>query len=357
MDDQLENAPCYFLTANDNGEIKHVNRTMLNTLGYKSKTEIVGKHIENLFSPGAKIFYHTHVFPLLKLHGKAEEIYLDLKSTGNSSVPVLLNADRRTVADREALNTFVFIPIRQRSKFEDELLAAKKEAEAANQAKDEFLSIVSHELRTPLNAILGWIRVLETSSGDPELLEKGLKIIRNNAKIQTNLINDILDVARMISGKMRLEMVAQTDVSKVIEKTIDAVAPAANKKKIKIGKEMKDIPPIGADPQRLQQVLWNLVNNSVKFTPIGGKIEISSHAKNSVLEISVRDNGIGISEEFLPQVFGRFAQNDDSGSQRHGGLGLGLAISKQIVELHGGTIRAESEGDGKGAKFTVQLPF
>lgn len=357
MDKLLENAPCGFLTAKDDGEIKHVNKTMLDMLGYENSQNLIGGHIENIFSVGGRIFYQTHVFPLLKLHGKAEEIYLDLRSKQDDSIPVLLNADRRSVDGFEATNTYVFIPIRQRSKFEDELLLAKKEAESANRSKDEFLSIVSHELRTPLNAILGWIKVLETASNNPEMLKRGLSVIRNNAKIQTNLIDDILDVSRMISGKMRLQIYENTDINKVISKAIDSVAPAMIKKKICIAKNIKDMPKISADPERLQQVFWNLLNNAVKFTPSGGTIGISAKAKESHIEICVKDTGQGIREDFLPFVFGRFEQNDVSKSRRHGGLGLGLAITKHLVELHGGTIRAESEGEGKGAIFTVDLPL
>ena len=255
----------------------------------------------------------------------------------------------------EIFNDCVFVPMRQRNQYEDEILKAKKEAEAATLAKDEFLSVVSHELRTPLNAILGWARMLQNDRSNDVMVEKGLETINRNAKIQTQLIEDILDFSRIISGKLRLE-VSEINLTEVIEAAIDVVTPSANAKNIRIQNILDSNCTIYGDADRLQQVLWNLLTNAVKFTPKGGRVQIRMQRVNSSVEIIVSDTGQGISAEFLPYIFERFQQQDKTKTRRHSGLGLGMAITYRIVELHGGTIRAESPGENLGATFTVRLP-
>lgn len=353
MDELLNKAPCGFLVVRDDGGIVEVNKTLLDLLGYKRK-ELINLHIEKIFSVGGRIFYQTHFFPLLKLQRTISEIYLDLMTKEGKTVPVLVNAVRH---DRgaEKLNDCIFVPIYQRNKFEDELLLAKKEAEKANRAKDEFLSVVSHELRTPLNAILGWARILKNEKTDSRILKKGLETIQRNARMQTQLIEDILDFSRIISGRLRLE-VGKIDLEKIIEDAIDVVTPAANAKNINLQKILDSNAEISGDADRIVQVLWNLLTNAVKFTPQGGRVQIRTKRVKSSVEISVSDTGQGISEDYLPYVFERFEQKDKTKTRRHGGLGLGLAITRHLVELHGGTIRAESPGEGYGATFTVRLP-
>ena len=353
MDDLLNRAPCGFLAFADDGKIIEANATLGELLGYRSG-ELCDLHIEKILSVAGRIFYQTHVFPLLKLHGKVEEIYLDLRSKSGENTPVLFNAARRE-RDGKIFNDCIFIAMRQRSQYEDEILRAKKAAEAASVAKDEFLSVVSHELRTPLNAILGWARILQNNHTDPEVLLKGLETILRNTQIQTQLIEDILDFSRIISGKLRLE-VEQINLTEVIEAAIDVVTPAANAKNIRIEKIFDPNCVVSGDASRLQQVLWNVLTNAVKFTPKGGRVQILMRRSNSSVEISVSDTGEGITPEFLPFVFGRFQQSDKTRARRHGGLGLGMAITRHIIELHGGTIRADSAGEGKGATFTVHLP-
>ena len=233
---------------------------------------------------------------------------------------------------------------------------ARAEAEAANCIKDEFLATLSHELRTPLTSLLGWACLLRGSPVDEPLHAKGMEAIERNAKIQVQLIDDLLDVSRIISGKLNLE-VAPLEVSSSVEAAIAVVRPAANAKGIQLEYKRDPSIAISGDPNRLQQVVWNLLSNAVKFTPEGGYIEVRVERVDSHVRITVADTGQGISAEFLPHVFDRFRQADSSTTRMYGGLGLGLAIVRHLVELHGGTVRAESPGEGMGATFSAIFPL
>ncbi|PSB20371.1 PAS domain S-box protein [Phormidesmis priestleyi ULC007] len=233
---------------------------------------------------------------------------------------------------------------------------AREAAERANCIKDEFLAVLSHELRTPLNPILGWSKILLNKSPDADTLHRGLQIIERNAQLQTQLIEDLLDVSRILRGKLVLEKVP-VNLKRVIEAAIETVHLAAIAKNIQIQPHFKvaDL-YVRGDVGRLQQIVWNLLSNAVKFTPEGGRVEVHLSQRDSQVEIQTIDTGSGISAEFLPNVFERFRQADSTTTRRFGGLGLGLAIVRQLVELHGGTIRADSAGEGQGATFTVRLP-
>ena len=234
---------------------------------------------------------------------------------------------------------------------------ARAEAEAANRIKDEFLATLSHELRTPLTSLLGWACLLRGSPLDETLRAKGIDAIERNAKVQARLIDDLLDVSRIISGKLNLQ-VRPLEVSSSIEAAIAVVRPAANAKAIHlVYKKDPSIGTISGDAARLQQVVWNLLSNAVKFTPEGGYIEVRVERVNSHVRITVVDTGQGISAEFLPQVFDRFRQADSSTTRNYGGLGLGLAIVRHLVELHGGTVHAESPGEGLGATISAIFPL
>jgi PAS domain S-box-containing protein len=234
---------------------------------------------------------------------------------------------------------------------------ARTDAEAASRAKDEFLATVSHELRTPLNAILGWGRLLRTSKLNEESFARGLETIERNARLQVQLIDDLLDVSRIISGKLRLT-VMPVELSSIIESAVDSIRPAADAKGIRLQVLLdSNAGLISGDPDRLQQVVWNLLSNAVKFTRKEGRVQVRLQRTDSHVEITISDSGRGISPEFLPYVFDRFRQADSSISRMHGGLGLGLAIVRNLVELHGGSVQAESPGEGLGATFTVQLPI
>jgi signal transduction histidine kinase/ActR/RegA family two-component response regulator len=232
-----------------------------------------------------------------------------------------------------------------------------QEATEANRLKDEFLATVSHELRTPLTSILGWTKMLASGRLSPDLVERAITTIDRNARAQAQIVEDLLDISRIVSGKLRLNVQLFTP-SQSVEAAVEAVRPAAMGKDIRLSLLVDPhAGPISGDPERLQQVVWNLVSNAVKFTPKGGRVQVAVERVNSHIEISVRDNGAGIDPQFLPRVFDRFSQVDSSSTRDHGGLGLGLAIVRQLVEMHGGTVQAHSEGLGQGALFTVSLPL
>jgi signal transduction histidine kinase len=233
--------------------------------------------------------------------------------------------------------------------------AALTEAELANRTKDEFLATVSHELRTPLNAIVGWVGMLRAGQLDDDTAIKAIEIIDRNAKLQTKLIEDILDVARIASGKLLLDL-HPVELPQVIQAAVDSMRPSADAKRIRLQVSLEPkAGRVSGDPSRLEQIIWNLLSNAVKFTEPEGEIDISLQGTESHVEIVVSDNGKGIPAEFLPHVFDRFRQADGS-TTRQGGLGLGLAIVWHLVELHGGTIEASSAGEGKGATFKVRFP-
>ena len=237
-----------------------------------------------------------------------------------------------------------------------ELQAAHKTAEEANRAKDEFISVVSHELRTPLNSILGWARIVNADASE-ENVRRALEVITRQSENQLQLIEDLLDTSRVISGKMRLD-IKPFRIEEVVREAIETVRPAAEAKKINLIFDKPDaLSWLSGDPDRLQQVFWNLLANAVKFTPRGGAICVRLSETDAHSQIEVTDTGDGIAAEFLPHVFERFRQSDNSVTRRSGGLGLGLSLARNIIELHGGEISAKSEGRGKGSTFTVRLPI
>lgn len=277
-----------------------------------------------------------------------------------SAVHVALRARRRQWEIRELLE--------QREHLLREARSAREEAVNANRTKDQFLATLSHELRTPLNAILGWTQLLLDEAVSKEDVQLGVQTIDRNARTQAQLIEDLLDVSRIVSGKLRLDK-QKVDPIDVLGTAVDSVAQAAAARGVTLvfephmrpRKATAERPALLADPARLQQIAWNLLSNAVKFTPKGGQIKVETewipdNGTPSQLSIRVSDNGIGIDPAFLPYVFDRFRQADGSSTRRQGGLGLGLSIVKQLVELHGGSIQVESEGIGKGATFTALLP-
>jgi PAS domain S-box-containing protein len=232
----------------------------------------------------------------------------------------------------------------------------RSEFEDANRSKDEFIALVSHELRSPLNAILGWTRILRQGRPDEELYQRATEIIERSARMQSQLIEDLMDTARIVRGKLRLE-VHPVNLAPLIEKAMDVVRPAADAKGIALEAALdRESDQITGDPDRLQQVVWNLLSNAVKFTNEGGIVEVRLGRVDPCIQISVSDTGCGISPEFMPYLFERYRQADASGSRRKGGLGLGLTLVRQLVEMHGGYVTAESEGEGKGSTFIVKLP-
>jgi PAS domain S-box-containing protein len=233
----------------------------------------------------------------------------------------------------------------------------RHEAEQASRLKDEFLATLSHELRSPLNAIVGWVHIARRHAGDNAELARSLDTIERNVRAQTQIVNDLLDMSRIMTGQVRLDM--QTlDLRDAVSNAVEAVRPAADLKRVRIEKALDaNIGWTRVDPARLQQVLWNLLANAVKFTPPGGRVRVALERANAHAEIIIQDSGVGIAPTFLPFVFERFRQEDSSTTRRHGGLGLGLSIVKSLAELHGGSARASSPGEGQGSTFSVALPI
>jgi signal transduction histidine kinase len=232
---------------------------------------------------------------------------------------------------------------------------ARAVAEDASTLKDEFLSTMSHEIRTPLNAVLGWTQILRTRG--VQSADHALDVIERNASSELRLVEDLLDMARIISGKLRLD-VRTIDVRTIVQAEVDAIEAGAAAKRVAITVRFDDVEmPVNADSDRLQQAIWNVIFNGLKFTGSGGSIDVSVSRKGATIDIAVADTGQGISAEFLPYVFDRFRQADSSPSRRYGGLGLGLALTRQIVELHGGSVDVRSPGADKGSTFTIRLPI
>lgn len=316
---------------------------------------------------GTPLFFPTHVavidrYPALAdaRHGDDEALAAVPLTFHDETFGVVGLVFRRPREFTEADRSFILHLARhsalaiERARLLESERAARSEAEAANHLKDEFLATMSHELRTPLNAVLGWATLLRTRMTEPEA-QRGLEAIERNARIQARLVEDVLDVSRIMSGKLHLD-VSTVEVASIVSSAVEIIRPAAYSKSVDIFLMVEDVCMISGDAARLQQVVWNLVSNAVKFTPAGGRVDVGVHRRGAHAVIEVRDSGAGIPADFLPHVFDRFRQLDGSTSRRQGGLGLGLSIVRSLVEMHGGTVRAESDGVGRGATFTVALP-
>ena len=346
--DRSRQTPIIFLTANYRSDA-HVFR------GYS-----VGA-VDYLFKPFSPEILTSKVAVFVELYLKREALARQTQALLRAQEELEDRVRARTRELNEA-NLSLRDEVDERKRIEGERLLlleseqrARAQAEAVNRLKDEFLATLSHELRTPLNAILGWSHLLTSGKGDKAMLERAVGVIRNNALAQSQLIEDILDVSRIIGGKLRLKL-GHVQMRDVIEGALDSVSPAAQGKAITIERQMDEIDPIVGDPDRIQQIVWNLLSNAVKFTPREGRVRIRLQRRGDEVELAVEDTGIGIPPDFLPYVFDRFSQADPTATRRHGGLGLGMAIVRYLVELHGGTVKAESQGENQGATFTIVLP-
>jgi PAS domain S-box-containing protein len=348
----LDDAPCGVLTFTDDGYIIAVNATFCRLLDY-AREELSGGHLQKILSPGGRVFYQTHFFPLLKLQGEVEEVYMSLRGKNGEEIPFLVNARRAERNDRSE-NDCILVRMRQRSHFENELLTAKKAAENANKAKDQFLAALSHELRTPLSPVLMMATAMELDPALPAEVREQAGIIRHNAELEARLIDDLLDHSRIRHGKLTL-IRAPIDVHDLLTQTAEIVRSEGTSKRVAITFEKNAADHfVFGDAARLQQVFWNIIKNGVKFTPSGGRVSIVTGNREGELVVRVTDTGIGIDPEALPKIFQAFEQGTlPTGS--FGGLGLGLAISRAIVQMHGGRIEARSEGPGCGASFAVVL--
>jgi PAS domain S-box-containing protein len=348
---------------NAGNKIVYANDAALKFFKATTIDDLIGRSPLNLVTPGSRPSIEARIGKLLEIGDKVPPTNEDWLRFDGSEVPAEVVAAVVPWRGGKAIQV-ILRDISERKRAEDEktrLLAnersARTIAEHASRMKDEFLATLSHELRTPLTAILGWSHILKNSAVEQNDMDRGLDVIERNARAQTQLIEDLLDMSRIVSGKLRLH-IQRLAPATCIEAAIESVKPAADAKGVRLEQIIDPgSGPISGDPQRLQQVVWNLLSNAIKFTPRGGKVQVILQRVNSHVEIVVADTGEGINAVFLPYIFDRFRQADASTTRRHGGLGLGLAIVKQLVELHGGTVRAVSPGEGLGCTFTVEIPL
>ena len=376
--DLLDAAPAGFLSFRDDGTVVLANAPLLELLDY-SADEVVGQHVESLFGVAARIFYQTHLFPLVRMHGRAEEIYLELRSSQGDRVPVLLNA-RRVDLDDEPVTHCVLIRVRERKKYEDELLRAKKAAEsahaeavAANDAKSHYLRSVSHEIRTPINALLGYADLLELNAGKPMGDEQLGYVgrVRQAGRHLLTLVNDILDLAKIESGSVEVEAVPG-EVAAAADAALALVEPQARDRDIQLVRpDASDCGPYIGSHERVVQILVNVLSNGIKFTEAGGRVELDWRRVDPAataagqsrlapgagpwLAVRVTDTGAGIPAHRLEEVFEPFKQIAESGAGTKHGTGLGMTISRELARLMGGDLTVESE-PGVGSAFTLWLP-
>ena len=347
--DRSRNTPIIFLTANVKGDT-HVVR------GYAAGA------VDYLFKPLAPEVLLSKVAVFVELYTQRQALKEAADALKGAYDDMEHRVEERT-RELAATNRSLEAEMAGRQRVEVELAQllereqrARVEAQALNRLKDEFLATLSHELRTPLNAILGWTHILETGSRDNESIDRATRVIKRNAQAQAQLVDDILDVSRIIGGKLNLHL-ELVSLRTVIEAAIETVEPAADAKDIAVDRVFGDVAPIIADRDRLQQIMWNLLSNAIKFTPKDGRVRVELRAHAGDVVVTITDSGQGIEPAFLPHVFERFSQADGSFSRLHWGLGLGMAIVRHLVELHGGHVTAASEGKDQGATFTVTLPL
>lgn len=357
MDRVLDRAPGGFVSFTDDGTMVAVNATLTELLGYATRVELEGWHLQKILPPGGRIFYHTHVLPLLKLHGRADEVYLALRTKNGGEVPVLMNAARRE-RDGATVNDALFVRMSQRHRYEDELLQARRIAEQANAAKAKFLSMMSHDLRTPLTTISGNVRLLAAGVHGPITDEQRetLGRVDDAGRHVARMIEDILSFAQLESGSV--EVRRQTvNVQEALQRAEGLVRLRMEESAISFTQEPS--PPelsVVADADRLQQILLNLLANAIKFTPAGGKISVGSAREGDRVSVRVRDTGLGIPSDALEKIFEPFVQLEQQRENREQrGVGLGLAISRELARAMDGHLTAESV-EGSGSVFTLTLP-
>jgi PAS domain S-box-containing protein len=361
MDSLLDTAPCGFVSTADDGTMVEVNTTLAELLGY-TRVELQGWHIEKILFPGARIFYQTHVFPMLRMHNAIEEIYIVLRTRGGEGVPTLMNGIRRERNGRMVSDN-VFMRMIQRHQYEDQLLHARRLAEEANAAKASFLSMMSHDLRTPLTTILGHADLLaagvlgaqSTVQGESEQ-RYSIDRVRDASRELLRMINDILSFAQVEAGRLdvRLEPVP---VSKAVARAESLLRLRMQDFQLEFIAEPCDADMVvRADPDRLQQILLNILTNAIKYTYAGGRITVACQADGNRVRIRVHDTGVGIPSDRLESVFEPFVQLDTpTVTEAPRGVGLGLAISRDLARAMGGDVMAEST-HGAGSIFTIELP-
>lgn len=351
--DLVDNSHELICTHDLEGRVLSVNPWAARVLGYPQDS-LVGINIRDGLLPEYRDKFDEYLHTV-KTEGSARGVMKVRTATGDIRLWEYYNTLRTEGVEKPIVRGMAHDATERRQALKREK-EARLEAEAANRVKDEFLSTLSHELRTPLTAIMGWSDLLLHDEVEPDKRRQAIETIFRNANSQCELINDLLEVSRIITGKLRLEFVA-CDLESVIEAAAQGIRPTAEAKGVRLQVLLEpNTGPVFGDRERLQQVVWNLLSNGVKFTRKGGLVQVTLQRINSHVEIIVKDTGVGIKSDFLPHVFDRFRQADGSTTRNYGGLGLGLAIVRHLVELHGGSARAESDGEGQGSLFTVRLP-
>jgi PAS domain S-box-containing protein len=357
MDRILERAPGGFVSFTDDGTIVEVNLTLTELLRYATRVELEGWHLQKILPPGGRIFYHTHVLPLLKLHGRADEVYLALRTKDGEELPVLMNAARRE-RDGVTVNDAVFMRMSQRHRYEDELLQARRIAEQANAAKAKFLSMMSHDLRTPLTTISGNVRMLAAGVHGPisEEQKETLDRVDDACRHVARMIEDILSFAQLESGSVEVRL-QPVNVPEALQRAEGLVRLRMEESSIAFTYEACATGlSVLADPDRLQQILLNLLANAIKFTPGGGRVSVACAREGDRVSIRVRDSGVGIPAGALERIFEPFVQLEQQPELReHRGVGLGLAISRELARAMEGQLTAEST-EGAGSVFILTLP-
>src|SRR5215204_25921 len=351
--DLVDNSHELICTHDLEGRVLSVNPWAARVLGYPQNS-LVGINIRDGLLPEYRVKFDEYL-RTVTTEGSARGVMKVRTATGETRLWEYYNTLRTEGVEKPIVRGMAHDATERREALKREK-EARMEAEAANRVKDEFLSTLSHELRTPLTAIMGWADLLLHDEVDPDKKPQAIETIFRNANSQCQLINDLLEVSRIITGKLRLEFVS-CELDSVIEAAAESIRPTAEAKGVRLQVLLEPgVGPVFGDRERLQQIVWNLLSNGVKFTRKGGLVQITLQRINSHIEIVVNDSGIGIKPDFLPHVFDRFRQADGSTTRIYGGLGLGLAIVRHLVELHGGTVAADSAGEDRGAKFTVGLP-
>jgi PAS domain S-box-containing protein len=349
-------------------KITDVNPFMIHLLGY-SRDEFLGKELWEI-----GLFSHKETsqaalrelqetgyiryddLPLQTRHGESREVEF-VSNVYEEDDHQVIQCNIRDITERRRREAERELLLEEALTTRAEADTARAEADTANRIKDEFLAVLSHELRTPLTSILGWSNLLTTGGLDEQASKRALETIVRNARAQRQLIDDLLDISRIITGRLRIN-VRPVELAPIIEAVVDGMHPAADCRDIHIQTTLEPLmSPVSGDPDRIQQIIWNLVTNAIKFTPKGGRIEVRLERIHSHIEITISDTGQGIAPEFLVHVFERFRQSDSSSTRTHGGLGLGLSIVRELVEMHGGTVTAHSPGEGQGTIFKVILPL
>ncbi len=355
LDPILDGAACGYLSVDETGVVRTANTTLADLIG-RPRESIERRHIDQLLSPAGRIFYTTHLFPLLQLQGRADEVYLPLLADNGEDIPVLVNGRSREVAG-ETMHELIIVPMRQRNELENELIAARKVAEQAASAKDRFLSIVSHELRTPLGAARGYAELLlrERHGVLTDGQRQYVKRILDATVYQASLIEDILDFAGQHGQRRRLDISA-VDVEEIIGRAETLLAVRAEEE----GRTLRREPATATgrlmgDPRAIQQILLNLGTNAIKFSPPEGEVLLTSNVAGATVAIGVRDRGPGIAGDQLERIFEPFVRADADAARRTHGLGLGLAISRDLARSMDGDVTVESELAG-GSLFTLELP-